>query len=296
MTMITPDSTSEITNPNETNMAQQFTLLDLLLVIVENLRLLILGPLVAGLVAFGGATLMPKTYESTAILKAEQSTATLMNSASVLDSIAVSLGYTKRLDMDEARLNLQKEIHIHLNAKDKLLHLTAQAETPQAAQTLAQAILNQTFTNSQPRDSEKMRLQKQLEQAQTREKMAQQSADVMGKKLESITTGGSSEVAQGYAQMIRVVQESQAAQNDIERQLNGLDSSELVQEPTLPTKHKEIKRGLISFLAMQFVLFIIFLKITTSIAIKNSAENIDNIKKIENIKNTFKKSIYFWKI
>jgi capsule polysaccharide export protein KpsE/RkpR len=198
--------------------------------------------------------------------------------------------------MDEARLNLQKEIHIHLNAKDKLLHLTAQAETPQAAQTLAQAILNQTFTNSQPRDSEKMRLQKQLEQAQTREKMAQQSADVMGKKLESITTGGSSEVAQGYAQMIRVVQESQAAQNDIERQLNGLDSSELVQEPTLPTKHKEIKRGLISFLAMQFVLFIIFLKITTSIAIKNSAENIDNIKKIENIKNTFKKSIYFWKI
>lgn len=222
--MNNPDLISQIASPSETNTIEQFTWLDLLLVIVENLRLLVLGPLVAGLVAFVGASLMPKTYESTAILNAEQATASLMNSASVLDPIAVDLGYTQKLGMDEARLKIKKEVQIHFNAKDKLLNVTAQAQTPQAAQVLVQAVLNQTYLKSKPRDSEKLRLQKQLEQAQNQEKQAYQSANILGKKLDTVAIAGGSDLVQGYAQMLRVLQESQEKQLDIEKQLNGLDS------------------------------------------------------------------------
>jgi hypothetical protein len=289
--MNTPEPISP--NPSETKAVEQFTLLDLLLVIVDNLRLLVLGPIVAGLIVFVGSSLIPKTYESTAILKAEQVTASLMSSASVLDPIAFKLGYTQKLETDEARLELKKQIQVHLNAKDKLLTLTAQAETPQTAQSLTQAVLDQTYVKSQPRDSEKLRLQKQLEQALEREKQASQSAQVLGKKLDSTNTAGASEVAQGYAQMMRVVQESQAAQGDIERQLNGLDSSALVQEPTLPTKYAAPKRGLLTVLAVQAAGFLLLIWVFARNSLRKSSRDNTAAQKLENLKASWRKALGF---
>jgi len=40
------------------------SILDLLHTIVENLRLLVIGPIVVGLLALAGASLWPATYES----------------------------------------------------------------------------------------------------------------------------------------------------------------------------------------------------------------------------------------
>lgn len=70
----------------------EISLLDLLQTIVDNLRLLVIGPIVAGLLALAAVSFWPKTYESTAILKAEAITASIMLSAAVLDPIASSLG------------------------------------------------------------------------------------------------------------------------------------------------------------------------------------------------------------
>jgi uncharacterized protein involved in exopolysaccharide biosynthesis len=118
--MNTPDQLSTPVTPSEANAVEEFTLLDLLLVVVDNLRLLVLGPLLAGLLAFIWVSLAPKTYESTAILKANQATASLVNSASVLDPVAASLGLSKKLEVDDARLELKKQIKVNLNAKDNL--------------------------------------------------------------------------------------------------------------------------------------------------------------------------------
>ena len=291
--MNTPEPNSSVANTSAIKAVEQFTLLDLLLVIVDNLRLLVIGPIVAGLIVFVGASLMPKTYESTAILKAEQVTASLMSSASVLDPIAVKLGYTQKLETDEARLELKKKIQVQLNAKDKLLTLTAQAETPQTAQSLAQAVLDQTYVKSQPRDSEKLRLQKQMEQVLAREKQASESAQVLSKKLDSTTTAGGSEVVQGYAQLMRVVQESQASQVDIERQLNGLDSSALVQEPTLPTKYASPKRGLLTVLAVQAVGFFLLIWVFARNSLRKSSRDNTAVQKLENLRASWRKALGF---
>jgi hypothetical protein len=161
------------------------------------------------------------------------------------------------------------------------------------AQSLAQSVLDQTYVKSQPRDSEKLRLQKQLEQALAREKQASQSAQVLGKKLDSTTTAGSSEVAQGYAQMMRVVQESQAAQNDIERQLNGLDSSALVQEPTLPTKYAAPKRALLTVLAVQAFGFLLLIWVFARNSLRKSSRDNTSAQKLENLKASWRKALGF---
>jgi hypothetical protein len=267
------------------------SLLDLLQTIVDNLRLLVIGPIVAGLLALAGASFWPKTYESTAILKAEPITATIMLSAAVLDPIASSLGYTPQMPADDARIKLKEQIKANINAKDKLLTLTAQANTPQAAQALAQAVLQQTYTQSQPRDSEKLRLQKQLVQAQAREKEATQTAQLLGRKLDTASSTGASEVAQGYAQMVGVVKESQNTQIDIERQLQGLDTSALVQEATMPTKHATPKRSLVAIISALAAGFALLLFVFICQALRNASQNEESAQKINALQTAWRKAL-----
>ncbi len=269
----------------------EISLLDLLETIVDNLRLLVIGPIVVGLLALAGASLWPKTYESTAILKAEQVTASLMLSASVLDPIAANLGYTPKQEQDAARDKLKSQIKSSFNAKDKLLTLTTQADTPQAAQALTKAVLQQTYAQSRPRDSEKLRLQKQLAQAQAREKEANQTAVLLAGKMEKSGDEVSFQVAQGYAQMIGVVKESQATQIDIERQLQGLDDSALLQEATLPTKHAAPKRGIITIMATLAAGFALLLFVFIRQALRNASQDAESAQKLSAIQTAWRKAV-----
>jgi capsular polysaccharide biosynthesis protein len=262
----------------------EISLLDLLQTIVDNLRLLVIGPIVAGLLALAGASLWPKTYESTAILKAEPVTASIMLSAAVLDPIASSLGYTPQMPAEDARVKLKDQVKASLNSKDKLLTLSAQANSPQAAQAMAQAVLQQTYAQSQPRDSEKLRLQKQFIQAQAREKEALQTVQQLSQKIAAAGNTGASEVAQGYAQMVAVVKESQNTQLDIERQLQGLDASALVQEATLPTKHASPKRSLITITSALAAGFALLLFVFIRQALRNALRDNESAQKLAALK------------
>ena len=273
----------------------EISLLDLLQTIVNNLRLLVIGPILTGLLALVGAAYWPKTYESTAILKAEQSHATQMLAASVLDPIAAKLGYTAQLQTDEARAKIKNQVKASFNAKDKLLTLTTQANTPQAAQTLAKEVLVQTYLQSQPRDNEKLRLQKQLAQAQEREKEANLTAQLFKTKLSLAgTTAGStaaSEVAQGYAQMIAVVKESQISQLDTEKLLQGLDASALVQEATLATRQINPRRGLVATITTLATGFALLLFVFVRQALRNASQNDESAEKIKAIKSAWRKKL-----
>jgi hypothetical protein len=286
-----PEPLSQVASTRDTGTDETFTLLDLLLVIVDNLRLLVIGPVVVGLFVFIIASNWPKTYESTAILKAEQITASLMNSAAVLDPIASNLGYTLQMPQDDARSRLKDQVQARFNAKDKLTTLTAQAESPQAAQALGLAVLQQTFVQSQPRNTEKSRLEKQMEQAKVREKEASEAGKLLSKKMDSMGGVAATEVAQGYAQMMRVVQDSQAVQATIEQQLIGLDASAIVQDPTLPTKHTEPRRGLVTVLAVQTAGFVLLLWVFIRHSLQKAGKKMQSAEKTKEIKMAWRKAI-----
>jgi capsular polysaccharide biosynthesis protein len=267
------------------------SLLDLLQTIVDNLRLLVIGPIVAGLLALAGASFWPKTYESTAILSGDQTTASIMLGAPVLDPIAKSLGYTAELSTDEARLKLKAQIKASINTKDKLLTLTAQAQTPQEAQALAQAVLQHTYVQTRPRDSAKLRLEKQLAQAQAREKETTQTAQLLSGKLDKATGEISFQLAQGYAQLIGVQKDSQNIQIDIERQLQGLDASALLQEATMPTKHATPKRSLVAIVSALAAGFALFLFVFIRQALRNASQNEESAQKINALQTAWRKAL-----
>jgi uncharacterized protein involved in exopolysaccharide biosynthesis len=267
---------------------EEISLLDLLQTIVDNLRLLILGPIVAGLFACGVTLVIPETYESAAIFKSEQNLAGQMLTASVLDPIAAKLEYTPKMKADDARDRLRRDIKASYNAKDKLVTLTAQAASPQAAQALANDILEQIFVQTQPRGSAKQALQKHLTQLQTREKEITQSAKILERRLEQVSGNGASEVAQGYAQLIGVIERTQENQIKIEKDLKGIDSSSVIQSPTLPTQKAAPQRSLIAAISVFAAGFALLLIVFIRQALRNVSQNQESAQKINALKTSWR--------
>ncbi len=267
------------------------SLLDLLQTIAENLRLLVIGPIVVGLLALAGAALWPKTYESTAILKSEQNIAGQMLTASVLDPIAAKLGYTPAMETDDAQDKLKGLIKASYNAKDKTVTVTVQGHTPQAAQSLATDLLAASFVQTQPRGSEKQSLLKQLDQLQTREKELTVTAKLLEKRLEQATGNGVSEVAQGYANLMGVIDKTQVSQIEVEKKLKGLDSSDVLQQPTLPTKKAAPKRGLITIMATLVAGFALLLFVFIRQALRNASQDAESAQKLGAIQTAWRKAL-----
>lgn len=87
----------------------QVSLLDLLLVLAENTKLLLLGPVAAGLMALAGSFALPQKFISEAILAIPASpqpaaqAASLMRSPLVLDPVIVAFDLAQGRSVSMAR-------------------------------------------------------------------------------------------------------------------------------------------------------------------------------------------------
>jgi uncharacterized protein involved in exopolysaccharide biosynthesis len=238
----------EIQSPLSTTL-EEFSLLDLVVTLAENIKLLIIGPLLVGLCALGIGFAWPKTFESVAVLQAEQFPASLMTTAAVLDPVIASLGLAKDDTVEEARIKLREQIKAVVGRTDKLLTLTVSAASAVQAQAIANALLQQAYKESRPRANARVRLEAQLAEVQSRFKHATSAGDNMLKRLESTGVGssGSAELARGYAELLGGTGEAQKQITALEAQLEGLISpAHLIQAPTLPEKASKPKKALLA--------------------------------------------------
>lgn len=237
----------EIQSPLSTTL-EEFSLLDLVVTLAENIKLLIIGPLLVGLCALGIGFAWQKTFESVAVLQAEQFPASLMTTAAMLDPVIASLGLAKDQTVEEARSELRQQIKAVVGRTDKLLTLTVSAGTAPQAQAIANALLQQAYKESRPRANALLRLETQLAEAQTRLKNAQTAAASLARRLESsaaITSGN--DPGRGYAELLNTAAEAQKQVSVLEAQLEGLISpAQLIQAPTLPQKPSKPKKALLA--------------------------------------------------
>lgn len=256
-------------------MRAPFDFWDLLLTLAENLKLLIMGSLLAGLCALGISFMLPQTYQSVAVLQAEQPTASVMVTAAVLDPVIAALGLAGEDTVDEARRKLQEQIKTIVGRNDKLLTLTVSGRTAQQAQAIANAVLRQTYRESRPKGSARARLETQLAEAQTRLKNGQNASAGVLKRLESNGSGvnGGAEMARGYAELLNATGVAQNQISALETQLEGLSEAQLIQAPTLPQKAGPSRKGLIAMGATLAtgVLLLFFIYIRQ--IVRNTASN-----------------------
>ena len=263
---------------------EEIDLLDILVTLAENIKLLIVGPLLVGLCALAIAFIVPKTFESIAVLKAEQATASLMTTAAVLDPVAESLGLTKDDSAEEARRQLREQIKEAVGRNDKLLTLTVSAPAPQQAQAIAQAVLQQTYVQSRPKGSELARLETQLKDAKARTKSAEDAAGTLLKRMESNGATTSTESARGYAELLNVAAAAQNQVAALQTQLEGVTDAQLIQAPTLPQKASKPKKGLIAIGATLAAGLVLMLFVFVRQAVRGSAKDADAASKMARIR------------
>lgn len=251
-------------------------LLDLLVTLAENIKLLVVGPLIAGLCALGLSFMLPPTYQSISILQADQSVASLMLTAAVLDPVITALGLSKDGALERTRHQLKAQIKMAIGRGDKLLTLTVSAPTAQQAQAIASALLRQSYEESRPKGTARARLQTQLSEAQARFSNAQAAAAGLFKRLEpnGSNAGAAADVARGYAELLSASGAAQTQISTLETQLEGLSEAQLVQPPTLPEEPSQPKKGLIAlavaFAAALALLLTVFMRQTFRTTLANA--------------------------
>lgn len=256
-------------------------LLDMLVVVAENLKLLILGPVAAGLLALGICYLVPQSYTSEAIIALPNASnavtsqaAALMTSALVLDPVIASLNLSDGHPIQVARKKLVSQIKAVVG-KDGLLRLDVTANTPAEAQNIGNAVISAWLKSTIPGAQDRADLEKRLESAKS-------SLDAVERLLKRITTDGASNLAQPLTRgeagtSIVAIGELQTKflgeVLSIPRTLQGYSREAVKQPPTLPTEPVSPKKGFIAtFVALGFG-FLILLSIFISRAWRNASQD-----------------------
>ena len=228
--------------------------IDRLLVVAENLKLLVLGTITAGLLAYGICFVVPHSYTSQAILslpaiplvpsasqqvlpvpQSPTQAAAIMVSPLVLDPIIRAFNLSAERDQDVARKKLAEKIKATVG-KDMLLRLEVTAPSPDQAQKMTNAIIDTWLKSTVPGERERIDLEKRLGYLKLSldsvtgliERITKEGIEALGKPL---TRGeaGSSLVALGELQG-RYLTEVLA----IPRALQGMSRDVVAQPPTLP--------------------------------------------------------------
>lgn len=231
----------------------ELSLLDLMVVVAENLKLLILGPVIAGTLALGASYVWPQRYVSEVIVAlptqvagaraslicvfspTPAQAATLMVAPQVLGAAAVTLAGTR--GVDAGLLSSQVKAAV---GKDGLLRLEASAATPEQAQAIANAVLGSWLQSTAAGPQERIVLENRLANLNS-------SLASLNRYLASLSAASSSgsdgakpaRAAEEVSASLVAVLDSQARYlGDIAtltRQIQGLDRDEVVkQAPTLP--------------------------------------------------------------
>lgn len=274
--------------------SDEIGLLDILVILAENLRLLVLGPLAAGLIALGCTFMWPQTFESVAVLQAEPAIASLMTTAAVLDPVAEALGMRKGATAEEARQTLRQRIKTSVGRNDKLLTLTVAGETPEQAQAAATALLTQTYAQSQPKGSQKARLERQLAEAEVRLKTAQTTAAQLTQSLLAASTTVNKAapsprsdavdmIARSTAGLLEASAAAQIQVLDLEAQLEGVTAAQLLQAPTFPEKAVAPKKGLTALMTTLVVGFMLVIWVFIRSGLRN-VQDAESLAKLGRVK------------
>lgn len=273
------NNTTSVISESVNKPDEELDLLDLLVTLAENWKLLLFTPIAAGLVALGISFALSKTYQSESSVQVERTgssfsapvAASLAMSADVLHTIAPVAGLDDGLTSEEIYKKLSKRIQGSVGKQDKLLNVVTEAKSPEAAQKLNQALLDTLFPFSKPRGIEKKQLEQQLD---SEKKRLQEALKLEQDTAANIAAGKVTEATSRlYGELLAANSARQRAVLDMERRLEGLDNDDVVQAPTLPESSVKPKKSMIAIGATVASGFLLLLFVFARQAWRSAQEN-----------------------
>jgi hypothetical protein len=248
-------------------------LLDALIILSGRWKLLIVGPLIAGAVAYAGAFLLPKSYLSYAYVgpldeATARKTSSLILSPSVLDAVLRKFPQPpfSSMTMDEARLYLAERVGFTLAPGGdpklpSLYILKAMDSQPARARDLLTAIIDSWLVAMKAPPDKLASLQR-----------LQEGIDIQSADLSSAITRLmnhpellSGDVKTGYApvnvaDMIKLRTDGISKSEDLRTAMAGPGRDVIVSPPTMPTTPVgPLKRKIVAVVAGSTLAFLIVL-------------------------------------
>lgn len=267
------------------------SLLTLLLLLVQNLRLLLIPPVLVGLGVFGAVSLLPSTYVSTAVQMGDPQLVSIYHSSQVRDAVMAQIRYPKEgEDLDSARERLAKDLRVSFNSKDRTVSLSAKASTPEFAQrmiTLAIAQANQV-NRGRVDEVERLRTHFDLLFKQTFEKSAGAEQTLTPSSLQSASKRETRPRVQG--------QQTSDSANELQHlafladALSKAQRYELLQPPTLPTKPEQIGQILLSVVAALGTGLALLLFVFARQSWRHAAQDPDTAQRLTQLRDAWRRA------
>lgn len=241
----------------------EIDLLELLVVAAENIKLLILGPLIIGALALGIAYQISPTYESVSVLQTGKIKphiiSGLVQSADILENVAKELAIEQEVSPAHRVKNMRKRVMVSVGRQDNLVTITAKASTPDRAYQLNQAILQNIYPLTRPIAMDAQNIQEQIKILQENLESGILLEKTTSKLLE--TRQFSDGAARLYAETRNANLQRAIDIANLESQLEGMGRDNLIQQPTVSNVPVKPLKGLIAIVAalvagMVFLLFV----------------------------------------
>jgi hypothetical protein len=216
---------------------QETSMLELFLAVAENLRLLIITPILAGLLGIGFAQLVTPEFESRAVQLGNSTLLAIYNSDQLRDAVIKSVNYAKPdEDPDTSRKRLGKDLVASFNSKDKILTVTGHAQSAQSALKLVQAAVETAAVFNKPQLAQIELLKKQIDLGLSRDQEAAKAAAKVSQQILISPSSNQAALVQSQAQLLEAARAAQATTASLTEQLSKLQTFEIIQSPTLPTR------------------------------------------------------------
>ena len=267
------------------------SLLDLLATITENLRLLVIGPLVVGLAALGISFVVTPTYESRSVLRLGEGTTALFASDDLLTPLLPLAPWIDSAAPRTLQLQALRDIiKPTFNKKDGTLTLTVSGPSAEQAKKLHLATIDELRKQLLPKG-------RSLEQTEQRRVTAQATLDELNAVIpalsQSITRLSSDSEASSRAYSLLLQQRLGAQQTlqDIENSLKPFGEEVFAQRPSLPDKAVKPKKALIAIVATLAAGFVLLLFVFVRQAMRNAAHNPQDAQRLQAIKANIARSL-----
>jgi uncharacterized protein involved in exopolysaccharide biosynthesis len=273
----------------------EIDLLDLLVTIAENIKLLILGPLLAGLLAFVGLTLWPSTYTSGFTLQGQKKVGPDDKPIELLTPAQVNQLITSPAVLADAAKVLQSSgqsnwaallqsgaVSSQVPRNTTHVQVTVKTQDGQAAQAVALALLKATQDNSQPKGDDLKALQTVLEKDQA----ALATAKLMEARI-SATINSAEKVdpvlAQAYMTLLDTLPSFINTVEVSELNLKGLTDADVVSPPAPATVNKPNAK-VVTAVAILATGFALLLWVFVRKAFQGAAVNPESAAKLARIR------------
>lgn len=270
----------------------EINLIDILVTLTESWKLLVFGPLVAGVLAGGLSFLLPKTFESVAILRMSEEEVALLHAAPVLDPLIEKFGLLAEADgiLEEARQAMKKRLTIAVDKKTKIVTIGAKARTPVEARSLAASAIENLLKELQPKGQERVLLEKMIA---INDRALSSAEDAVESIQNSMKRERLSDLVQESTIKNLAVLNTDVAKisqdNEVLRQkLQSKGAEIFIQEPSLPQQKVSPKRSLVVISAIIISGFILLIYVFVDFKWRSMLHDQKIANKIHIIKNNFK--------